>query len=391
MAVAWGDDIGLRRLMDPLDKADPDAVVAAARALEQGEDREQGARAAAHLLSPAGKALADQMCLAHRDVGRRFATRLGLTGAVGEGLGQVYERWDGTGMPGPLVGEQIPLVVRVVHVAYVAEGAFREGGLGLAVEVVRRRSGATSTRPWRRRCSRTRGPSSTPSLPSRSGTGCWRPSPSRGVGSTSGGSTRCSRRSRTSWTSSRRTPSATPRGWQRGRLTHAEWERVATLALLEPLLAFAVAPATAQFVLDTAAESYRRLGEGDPAGAVDGWLEAAFDPGYRDLLDGALPGAFEQAVADADAPFAVEVPSLQSWPRGPDDVRRVAQPALAVLGADGTWPGFRETQEALCSWLPRGERLLVPQATHLLQIANPRAVAEGLASFLARHPLRGAV
>jgi hypothetical protein len=25
MAVAWGDDIGLRRLMDPLDKADPDA------------------------------------------------------------------------------------------------------------------------------------------------------------------------------------------------------------------------------------------------------------------------------------------------------------------------------------------------------------------------------
>lgn len=168
-------------------------------------------------------------------------------------------------------------------------------------------------------------------------------------------------------------------------------ERVATLALLEPLLAFAVAPATAQFVLDTAAESYRRLGEGDPAGAVDGWLEAAFDPGYRDLLDGALPGAFEQAVADADAPFAVEVPSLQSWPRGPDDVRRVAQPALAVLGADGTWPGFRETQEALCSWLPRGERLLVPQATHLLQIANPRAVAEGLASFLARHPLRGAV
>jgi hypothetical protein len=51
--------------------------------LEQGEDRERGARAAAHLLSPAGKALADQMCLAHRDVGRRFATRLGLTGAVG--------------------------------------------------------------------------------------------------------------------------------------------------------------------------------------------------------------------------------------------------------------------------------------------------------------------
>jgi pimeloyl-ACP methyl ester carboxylesterase len=163
-------------------------------------------------------------------------------------------------------------------------------------------------------------------------------------------------------------------------------ERVATLTLLEPLLGFAVAPATAQFVLDTADESYRRLGQGDAEGAIDGWLEAAFDPGYRELLERALPGAFEQAVADADAPFGVEVPSLQGWPRGPDDVRRVVQPALVVRGADGSWPGFRETQEALLSWLPRGQGLVVPRATHLLQIANPRAVAEGLARFLARHP-----
>jgi pimeloyl-ACP methyl ester carboxylesterase len=163
-------------------------------------------------------------------------------------------------------------------------------------------------------------------------------------------------------------------------------ERVATLALLEPLLGFAVAPATAQFVLDTAAESYRRLGEGDPAGAVDGWLTAAFDPGYREILEGALPGAFRQAVRDAEAPFAVEVPSLRGWPRGPEDLRRVTQPALSVRGADGTWPGFRETHQALCSWLPYGEGLLVPAATHLLQMANPRAVAEGLAGFLARHP-----
>jgi pimeloyl-ACP methyl ester carboxylesterase len=165
-------------------------------------------------------------------------------------------------------------------------------------------------------------------------------------------------------------------------------QRVATLALLEPLLGFAVAPATAQVVLDTAAEAYRRLGEGDPAGAVDTWLEAAFDPGYRDVLEAALPGAFEQAVRDADAPFGVEVPSLQDWPRGPDDLRRLSQPALSVRGADGTWPGFRETHQALLAWLPDGEGLIVPGATHLLQLADPRAVAEGLAAFLARHRLR---
>jgi pimeloyl-ACP methyl ester carboxylesterase len=96
-------------------------------------------------------------------------------------------------------------------------------------------------------------------------------------------------------------------------------------------------------------------------------------------------------VADADAPFGVEVPSLQGWPRGPDDLRRVGQPALAVGGADGSWPGFRETQEALLSWLPHAEALVVPRATQLLQIANPGAVAEGLAGFLARHPSRARV
>jgi hypothetical protein len=45
-----------------------------------------------------------------------------------------------------------------------------------------------------------------------------------------------------------------------------------------------------------------------------------------------------------------------------------------VRGADGGWPGFRETREAL----------VVP-GTHLLQLADPSGVAEGLARFLARH------
>ena len=123
LGVAWPPETALRT-----------CLVGIARALEEGEDRERGARAAAHLLSPAGLELADRMCLAHRDVGRRFAARLGLGGAVADGLGQVYERWDGRGMPGPLAGEQIPLVVRVVHVAYVAEAAFRDGGPALAAE-----------------------------------------------------------------------------------------------------------------------------------------------------------------------------------------------------------------------------------------------------------------
>jgi HD-GYP domain-containing protein (c-di-GMP phosphodiesterase class II) len=137
LAASWGDDILVRRLLDPLDKAGPEEMLAAADTLAA----EQGPQAAGHLLSPAGKELGDAMCLAHRDVGRRFAERLGLGEAVADGLGQVYERWDGNGMPGPLSGEEIPLAVRIVHVAYVAEHALRAGGPPLVVEVVRRRSG----------------------------------------------------------------------------------------------------------------------------------------------------------------------------------------------------------------------------------------------------------
>jgi len=41
----------------------------------------------------------------------------------------------------------------------------------------------------------------------------------------------------------------------------------------------------------------------------------------------------------------------------------------------------------LKQWTPYAEELLVPHATHALQLMNPRAVADGLARFFARHKL----
>ena len=66
--------------------------------------------------------------------------------------------------------------------------------------------------------------------------------------------------------------------------------------------------------------------------AVDTLFRGVFGPGYRAALDHGLPGAFEQAVADADAFFTQEMPALQQWPFTEDDARRIPQPALAVLG-----------------------------------------------------------
>ena len=48
---------------------------------------------------------------------------------------------------------------------------------------------------------------------------------------------------------------------------------------------------------------------------------------------------------------------------------------------------FAERHELLLRWLPSAEPLDLPGAGHLLHAQHPAAVAEGLAGFLARHPI----
>jgi pimeloyl-ACP methyl ester carboxylesterase len=159
---------------------------------------------------------------------------------------------------------------------------------------------------------------------------------------------------------------------------------VASLTLLEPLLLFALDPASTAVVTAAGTAAAGHLARGDASAAVDTFLGAAFGEGYRAPLERALPGAFEAAVRDAAAPFRVELPSLAEWARGPRDLEAVDVPALSVLGGGSTWPGFRETHEALLTWIPGCEGAVLSTATHLLQIADPAAVAEQIAAFLAR-------
>ena len=56
--------------------------------------------------------------MAHCEVGQLRARQLGLGSSVIEALGQVYERWDGSGLPRKLKGELIMPTMRVVHVAH---------------------------------------------------------------------------------------------------------------------------------------------------------------------------------------------------------------------------------------------------------------------------------
>ena len=162
-------------------------------------------------------------------------------------------------------------------------------------------------------------------------------------------------------------------------------DAVRTLALMEPARPVPPTAGQAEFVRDVAAPAIERYRAGDRAGAVDTFARGVFGSDYRGPLERGLPGVFEQAVADADAFFAQELPALQQWSFSQEDAARITQPALAIRG-ENTVPTFPERLEMLVSWLPNAQPFELPGATHLLHLQDPRGMAEALASFHAQHP-----
>jgi pimeloyl-ACP methyl ester carboxylesterase len=163
-------------------------------------------------------------------------------------------------------------------------------------------------------------------------------------------------------------------------------DAVHTLTLMEAARPAPPTAAERRFGTDVALPALRRYHAGDKAAAVDIFFRGVLGPGYRAALDHGLPGAFEQAVADADAFFSQEIPAIQQWPFTEDDARRIRQPALAVLGTAS--PAlFAERHKLLLHWLPNAEPLDLPGLTHLLHAQDPAAVANGLTGFFARHPI----
>jgi pimeloyl-ACP methyl ester carboxylesterase len=156
-------------------------------------------------------------------------------------------------------------------------------------------------------------------------------------------------------------------------------DSVHSLVLLEPALQAVPSPPE----VPQAIELYRA---GDKMAAVNTFLRGTCGPGARDVLEKAIPGAVDQALADVDTFFSQELPALRQWSFGPDDARRITQPVLAVLGEKSD-SRFVERQKLLLEWLPNVEPFVLPGAGHLLHLQNPRGMAEGLAAFFARHPL----
>jgi putative nucleotidyltransferase with HDIG domain len=77
----------------------------------------------------------------HCEVGAAMVRRLGLAPVVQQALQQVFERWDGKGIPHRLAGERLVLPVRFAQVATVAAVFWRLGGPDAAIATVKQRGG----------------------------------------------------------------------------------------------------------------------------------------------------------------------------------------------------------------------------------------------------------
>ena len=160
---------------------------------------------------------------------------------------------------------------------------------------------------------------------------------------------------------------------------------VHTLTLLEAAL---VIGKSADQYRQALVDTMRSANEQSVRVAVDAFLESRW-PEFREPLERALPGAYEQALIDAETSFTVDIPAAVGSRFGEAEARRIVQPVLVVLGERSVdlGPRFAETYRLLLDWLPAAEGFVLPHSTHLLQLENPLDLAEALDGFLRRHPL----
>jgi pimeloyl-ACP methyl ester carboxylesterase len=161
-------------------------------------------------------------------------------------------------------------------------------------------------------------------------------------------------------------------------------EAVHSLALLEPaLVGFVPRGAELAGALAPVIETHKN---GDRRGALEGFFLEVAGRDWRRSFD-VLPGSLEMALADIDNLFRVEIPAMGEWGFTSDDRSRIRQPVLAVVGGESA-PVFHEIQELLQSWFPHARPVTIPATNHMLQAVEPRALAETLASFWKKVPMR---
>jgi HD-GYP domain-containing protein (c-di-GMP phosphodiesterase class II) len=140
LAEFFGDDLAFRRATYDVDMAGLPLFGFMLRWAGAGRPPLQRARVVAALLREGNAGAAESMA-AHCDVAATMAERLGLGPPVHEPMRLLFARWDGKGVPAGLAGDEIPLVVRLVQLADLAEAHRSAGGVEAALAVGRERAG----------------------------------------------------------------------------------------------------------------------------------------------------------------------------------------------------------------------------------------------------------
>ncbi|WP_241010943.1 HD domain-containing phosphohydrolase [Mycobacterium camsae] len=140
LSTLFGDDIAFRADTYGVDMAGLPFLRLMVSHIGRGLPAwERGLRSAAFLLTARNQVAG--LISSHCSSAGVLSDRIGLNSRVGAALAYIFERWDGRGMPNGVRGEDIPLEIRVVHLADVVEVHLRTGGLEQAAEVARSRRG----------------------------------------------------------------------------------------------------------------------------------------------------------------------------------------------------------------------------------------------------------
>jgi HD-GYP domain-containing protein (c-di-GMP phosphodiesterase class II) len=143
MADAFGDEIAFRRHVVGADFTRPTnvlrAVSAASRDANDGEGSLAVMRATARGMLKGRGTL--WTFAAHCEVAQLLAERMGFGAQLVAALGQLYERWDGKGLPNALAGEQLSLPLRVVAPVQDALAVLERDGREAVTDMLAERAG----------------------------------------------------------------------------------------------------------------------------------------------------------------------------------------------------------------------------------------------------------
>jgi len=144
VAALFGDEMALRRDLLVIDRS---SMFERGRVIMRAAQRAHTGAPLAGLIPETVKLFATARSTAlpviagHCEVAERIALRLGLGPAVSANLRQVFERWDGRGLPRGLEGEAIARPVRVVALARDLALLSAVYGTEDALDIVRSRRG----------------------------------------------------------------------------------------------------------------------------------------------------------------------------------------------------------------------------------------------------------